>query len=49
MKISVIIPYYNEENTIETIISAVNNFNCSIEKEIIIADNFYKYNTLAFK
>ena len=42
MKISVIIPCYNEENTIETIIDAVINSKCSIEKEIIIVDDFSK-------
>lgn len=46
MKISVIIPCYNEENTIETIIDAVNNSKCSIEKEIIIVDDFVKDNTI---
>ena len=45
MKISVIIPCYNEENTIETIIDAVINSECSIEKEIIIVDDFSKDNT----
>ena len=45
MKLSVIIPCYNEENTIETIIYAVINSKCSIEKEIIIVDDFSKDNT----
>ena len=45
MKLSVIIPCYNEENTIETIIDAVINSKCSIEKEIIIVDDFSKDNT----
>ena len=45
MKLSVIIPCYNEEKTIETIIDAVINSKCSIEKEIIIVDDFSKDNT----
>ena len=45
MKLSVIIPCYNEEKTIEIIIDAVINSKCSIEKEIIIVDDFSKDNT----
>ncbi|WP_157147805.1 glycosyltransferase family 2 protein [Brachyspira pilosicoli] len=45
MKLSVIIPCYNEENTIEAIINAIINSKCSIEKEIIIVDDFSKDNT----
>ncbi|WP_300369693.1 glycosyltransferase family 2 protein [Brachyspira sp.] len=45
MKLSVIIPCYNEENTIETIVNAVINSRCSIEKEIIIVDDFSKDHT----
>ena len=38
MKLSVIIPCYNEINTIEQIISKVQNFN-DLEKEIIVIDD----------
>ena len=37
-KISVIIPCYNEEKTIEKVINEVNNYN-SINKEIILVDD----------
>ena len=46
MKISIIIPCYNEENTIENIIYAVKNSKCSIEKEIIIVDDFSEDKTI---
>ena len=39
MKISIIIPCYNEQNTIEKIIEKINNF-CGYEKEIIVIDDF---------
>lgn len=46
MKIAAIIPCYNnEEKTIEITIDAVINSKCSIEKEIIIVDDFSKDNT----
>ena len=38
MKLSVIIPCFNEINTIEQIISKVQNFN-DLEKEIIVIDD----------
>ena len=38
MKLSVIIPCFNEINTIEEIISKVQNFN-DLEKEIIVIDD----------
>jgi glycosyltransferase involved in cell wall biosynthesis len=39
MKISIIIPCYNEQKTIEKIITKINNF-CDYEKEIIVIDDF---------
>lgn len=39
MKISIIIPCYNEQKTIEEIITKINNF-CDYEKEIIVIDDF---------
>ena len=39
MKLSIIIPCYNEDKTLETIFDKVNLFN-SLEKEIIIVDDF---------
>jgi glycosyltransferase involved in cell wall biosynthesis len=39
MKLSVIIPVYNEANTLETIIDRVNNAPLSIEKELIVVDD----------
>ena len=38
MKLSAIIPCFNEINTIEEIISKVQNFN-DLEKEIIVIDD----------
>lgn len=39
-KISIIIPCYNELDTIELILKKVENFNINYEKEIIIIDDF---------
>ncbi|PIU41742.1 MAG: glycosyl transferase [Candidatus Omnitrophica bacterium CG07_land_8_20_14_0_80_42_15] len=39
MKISVVVPVYNEVNTIEEIISRVQAVNVGLEKEIIIVDD----------
>ena len=39
MKVSIIIPVYNEEATIENVISMVNSVNLYAEKEIIVVDD----------
>ena len=39
MKVSIIIPCYNEEKTIDQIINKILNVNIDIEKEIIIVDD----------
>ena len=39
MKLSVIIPVYNEKNTIEEIIHRVLNVEIGLEKEIIVVDD----------
>ncbi|MEX2052270.1 MAG: glycosyltransferase family 2 protein [Candidatus Paceibacterota bacterium] len=39
MKLSIIIPTYNEERTIQRIIEKINALNISIEKEIIVIDD----------
>ena len=45
MKLSIIIPCYNELSTIETIINTVNAVNISMDKEIIIVDDYSKDGT----
>ena len=45
MKLSIIIPCYNELSTIETIIDTVNAVNISMDKEIIIVDDYSKDGT----
>ncbi len=40
MKLSIIIPCYNEQNTIESIIDIVYLVDCGMEKEIIIVDDY---------
>ena len=44
MKLSVIIPCYNEESTLKTILDNVIN-ESSIEKEIIVIDDFSNDNS----
>ena len=39
MKVSIIIPCYNEEKTIDQIINKILSVNIDIEKEIIIVDD----------
>ena len=39
-KISIVIPCYNEFDTIQIILKKVENFNTNYEKEIIIIDDF---------
>jgi glycosyltransferase involved in cell wall biosynthesis len=39
LKLSVIIPVYNERTTIEEIISRVREVNVGLEKEIIVVDD----------
>jgi len=39
-KISIIIPVFNERNTIENVVAAVSAVNIPLEKEIIIVDDF---------
>ncbi len=46
MKLSVVIPAYNEERTIEEIIRRVKAVSLPIEKEIIVVDNASKDSTL---
>ena len=38
-KLSIVIPCYNEEKTVEEIINRVKNVSLSLEKEIIVVDN----------
>jgi len=45
MKLSVIIPVYNEEKTVKEIINKVKSVNLDIEKEIIIVDDSSKDST----
>lgn len=45
MTLSIIIPCYNEINTIEKIIDTVNGVNISMDKEIIIVDDYSKDGT----
>lgn len=45
MKVSIVIPCYNEINTIETIIGRVLAVNLPIEKEIVIVDDYSKDGT----
>lgn len=45
MKLSIVIPSYNEERTITQIIEKVKSAPLSIEKEIIVVDNSSKDNT----
>lgn len=40
MKLSIIIPIYNEENTLKKILNKIENVNIGIDKEIIIVDDF---------
>ncbi len=40
MKLSIIIPCYNEINTIEEIVDVVYSVDCNAEKEIIIVDDY---------
>ncbi len=40
MTLSIIIPCYNEINTIENIIDIVRNVDCAMDKEIIIVDDY---------
>ena len=40
MKLSVIVPVYNEEKTIREILAKINSVQLSIDKEIIIVDDF---------
>ena len=40
MKVSIIIPCYNEEKTIDQIINKTLSVNIDIEKEIIIVDDY---------
>ena len=39
MRLSIIIPCYNEESTILKIVEKINNLNC-YDKEIIVIDDF---------
>jgi len=39
MKLSIVIPVYNEKNTIEEIIGKVRNVNLELDKEIILVDD----------
>ena len=39
MKLSIIIPVYNEENTIEELVGKVQRVNLPVEKEIIVVDD----------
>lgn len=43
---SIVIPVYNEENNIGTLIKKINNHLCNFEKEIIIVNDCSKDNTL---
>ena len=45
MKLSIIIPVYNEEKTLETLLSQVENAQIDCEKEIILVDDFSKDGT----
>ncbi|HAE39639.1 MAG TPA: glycosyl transferase [Candidatus Riflebacteria bacterium] len=45
MKLSVVIPVYNEENTVETIVDLVIKAPLSIDKELIIVDDCSSDNT----
>jgi len=45
MKLSIVIPVFNEKNTIQEIISRVEAVNLSLEKEIIIIDDFSRDGT----
>ena len=40
MKLSIIIPCFNESKTLKTIFNKVNEFN-KLDKEIIIIDDFF--------
>ena len=45
MKLSVIVPCYNEQGTIKQIINKVQNVSLQFEKEIIIVDDSSEDNT----
>ena len=46
MKISIIIPLYNEEKTIITLLEKIKNLKCLNNKEVIVVDDFSKDNSL---
>jgi glycosyltransferase involved in cell wall biosynthesis len=47
MKLSVVIPVYNEESTIEQIVQMVQAVDCGLEKELVIVDDCSKDGTRA--
>ena len=46
MKLSIIIPVFNEKNTIEKIINKINNLK-NLDKEIIVVDDFSNDGTIS--
>ncbi len=46
MKLSIIIPVYNEEKTITEILDKVSNIKLSLERELIVVDDYSKDKTL---